>query len=187
MTALVFPYSLQEYIQALCNPECVREERLSPERLTLCQNLTEELEKEFLVCVFYKEDFVRLQGGEVTVIMALSKIQELVGVDKQPNGHVSNLEGPSDNIEQKVKEFITLGFEEKDIRSVIERAGPHVSQDDLMTKLFKMKKPGPPAGFQEPPVARTPTGPELTSPSPLVNSDSGLRPVIIDGSNVAMR
>lgn len=182
----MFPYYLQEYIQALCNPECVREERLSPERLVLCQNLTEELEKEFLVCVSYKEDFVRLQGGEVTVIMALSKIQELVGVDWQPNGHISHPEGPSNKIEQKVKEFIALGFGEEAIRSVIERTGPHVSQDELMTKLLKMKK-APPSGFQEPPVARTPTGAELASPPPLVNLDSGLRPVIIDGSNVAMR
>ena len=180
----------------------MREESLCPEKLALCRNLTEELEKEFLVCVTYGRDHVRLQGGEVKVILALSKIQEIVGADGHPNGlgadgavsyteqladkekwtaqSGSHPNGPKTKTENKVKGFVALGFEENAVRRVIEKYGPQLSEDELMTKIFRMKK--------EAPVPRTPIAEELTTPPPLVNSvDQRLRPVIIDGSNVAMR
>lgn len=167
------------------------------------------MEKEFLVRVTYSRDYVRLQGSEVKVIMTLSKIQELVGEDSQridygdeATFHTeqpadkekwtmhsgSHPEGLNAKIEKKVEDFVALGFGEDAVRSVIKKSGPQLSQDELMTKLLQMKKACPQGGSQDPPVARTPTAAELTPPPPLVNStDQRLRPVIIDGSNVAMR
>ena len=153
---------------------------------------------------------MRLQGSEVKVIMTLSKIQELVGEDSHHSDYCadestfhteqpadkerwtthsgSHPEGPNAKIEKKVQDFIALGFGEDAIRSVIEKSGPQLSQDELMTKLLQMKKACPQGGSQDPPVPRTPSAAELTPPPPLVNStDQRLRPVIIDGSNVAMR
>lgn len=183
----------------------MREERLSPEKLALCHNLTEELEKEFLVHVTYGRDYMQLQGSEVKVIMALSKVQELRCPERHPNGlepdvtafHTeqtadrwaahsgSHSNRPNAKIEKKVNEFVSLGFEEDAIRSVIEKSGSQLSHEELMTKLLQMKKPNPHGGSL---VSRTPTIAEPTPPPPIVNpTDQRLRPVIIDGSNVAMR
>ena len=76
-------------------------------------------------------------------------------------------------LHKRVNQYVQLGFPVEQVKAVIESLGPTASENDVMSRLVLMKsaKPAPP----------------LVVSSSLGLSKEGLRPIVIDGSNVAMK
>ncbi len=83
--------------------------------------------------------------------------------------------------EQKIQYFVTLDYPREKVEAVLTSLGPEASDNDVLSRLVKVCSRRPlsdsrPRGFSG----------ELLQPSPA--KDSGrLRPIVIDGSNIAMR
>lgn len=87
----------------------------------------------------------------------------------------------------RVEFALKLGYNEKLVQAALHKIGSNPSQNELLAELIKL-------GAQNPRVAESPSAspPEETPGHPgdsllAENAGSQLRPVVIDGSNVAMR
>uniref|UniRef100_A0A182M148 C3H1-type domain-containing protein n=1 Tax=Anopheles culicifacies TaxID=139723 RepID=A0A182M148_9DIPT len=105
----------------------------------------------------------------------------------------------SPGYQQRVEFALKLGYTEKLVQAALQRLGPNPAQNELLAELIKLgSQPGAKCGseFTEHHGAGESgglgLGAELTTsvtgpggPSSMVNEES-LRPIVIDGSNVAM-
>ena len=86
----------------------------------------------------------------------------------------SYVEKEIDTRSQKlVAQYVKLGFPVEQVQSVIESLGPSASENDIMSRLVKINPARP--------------SPSLQFEKIQVPSKEGLRPIVIDGSNVAMK
>lgn len=85
---------------------------------------------------------------------------------------------------KRIQQFISLGFQAEQVESVIESLGPDASDNDIMARLVKLT----PTPEKCSPVRNTSSRPSTGEfvPQPAMNRE-GLRPIVIDGSNVAMK
>ncbi len=72
-------------------------------------------------------------------------------------------------LHQRINQYVQLGFPVDQVKGVIESLGPNASENDIMSRLVINSYPKP-------------NLPLITGPS-----KEGLRPIVIDGSNVAMK
>ncbi|XP_033164780.1 endoribonuclease ZC3H12A [Drosophila mauritiana] len=93
-------------------------------------------------------------------------------------------QSPSRTTERQNLEFAKkLGYSEQSIHSALTRLGSEAKQNELLAELIKLTADAPrPAHIGGSPSAVTST---LSSPTG-VNNSSGLRHIVIDGSNVAL-
>lgn len=75
---------------------------------------------------------------------------------------------------KRINKYVMLGFPVEQVQNVIESLGPHASENDIMSRLN----------------SRNPSTKSSVPPTANVSetlSKEGLRPIVIDGSNVAMK
>lgn len=73
---------------------------------------------------------------------------------------------------RRINKYVMLGFPVEQVQSVIESLGPHASENDVMSRLISVN----------------PSNKSTLPPTVVENlSKEGLRPIVIDGSNVAMK
>lgn len=107
-------------------------------------------------------------------------------------------EASAAELQMKVDFFRKLGYSSTEIHSVLQKLGVQADTNTVLGELVKHGsaaepecQASPDPGHQLPLVPRgggTPKAPTLEPPSPEENKEgSDLRPVVIDGSNVAMR
>ena len=87
----------------------------------------------------------------------------------------------------RLEYFTRLGFEEDVVRSTLHRLGSSAIQDELLAELIKLKKSNPDS--QSSCSNKTPEGHRTLSASasaPASNGSPNWRPIVIDGSNVAI-
>ena len=115
---------------------------------------------------------------------------------------------PPDPQPSKVERFLKLGYTHRDIHRVLQSLKPDAQTNDILEELIKTspRTAAQPASLPTPAPSSTPRlvarGCSLTDPGPRAPSPrapsprktpakahpgSGFRPVVIDGSNVAMR
>ena len=88
----------------------------------------------------------------------------------------------SSHREQKIQYFISLNFPREKIEAVVNSMGPWAEYDDILQRLTTLNV------TSSRPLASLQKSREYTDTGePLLNSNATLRPVVIDGSNVAMR
>ena len=85
---------------------------------------------------------------------------------------------------KRIQQFISLGFQAEQVESVIESLGPDASDNDIMARLVKLTPTPEKCSPVRTTSSRPPTGEFV--PQPTINRE-GLRPIVIDGSNVAMK
>lgn len=94
--------------------------------------------------------------------------------------------------EQKIEFFVRLGFPQEKVEAVLESLGPDTMDDDILARLVKVSSRSPASTGQKVKNLSNsrPRGysgePLLSTPVP-AKDPSILRPVVVDGSNVAMR
>lgn len=88
---------------------------------------------------------------------------------------------------------LKLGYAEEQIQSVLNKLGPESLINDILAELVRLGNKGDSEGqvnlsllVPQRPSSREIASPELSLEDEIDNSDN-LRPVVIDGSNVAMR
>ncbi|CAL8312515.1 unnamed protein product [Lota lota] len=128
------------------------------------------------------------------------KARRLLLRDSPPESHPSS-PGPSDPPDpqpRKVERFLKLGYAHRDIHRVLQSLKPDAQTNDILEELIKTSLPTPTSSSTPRLVARgcsladpSPRAPSLLAPSPrktLAKADqsNSFRPVVIDGSNVAM-
>lgn len=95
----------------------------------------------------------------------------------------------------KFEYFTKLGFEEDVVKTTLHRLGPEAIQDDLLAELIKLKKSNPDAqsccnnNNNNNNSNKTPDGHRTLTAScsaPASNGSPNWRPIVIDGSNVAI-
>ncbi|EAA43225.5 AGAP001272-PB [Anopheles gambiae str. PEST] len=108
----------------------------------------------------------------------------------------------SPGYQQRVEFALKLGYTEKLVQAALQRLGPNPAQNELLAELIKLgSQPGAKGGNEftidchghgdtgglglAPELATAASGAAGVGPSSLVNEES-LRPIVIDGSNVAM-
>ena len=94
--------------------------------------------------------------------------------------------------EQRIEFFVRLGFLREKVEAVLESLGPDTMDDDILARLVKVSSRSPSSTGQKVKNLNNsrPRGcsgePLLSTPVP-AKDPSLLRPIVIDGSNVAMR
>lgn len=94
--------------------------------------------------------------------------------------------------EQKIEFFVRLGFPQEKVEAILESLGLDTMDDDILARLVKVSSRSPASTGQKVKSLSNsrPRGysgePLLSTPVP-AKDPSILRPVVIDGSNVAMR
>uniref|UniRef100_A0A182PRR3 C3H1-type domain-containing protein n=1 Tax=Anopheles epiroticus TaxID=199890 RepID=A0A182PRR3_9DIPT len=106
----------------------------------------------------------------------------------------------SPGYQQRVEFALKLGYTEKLVQAALQRLGPNPAQNELLAELIKLgSQPGAKGGNEftidhggdtgslglTADLTASVTGVAGVGPSSLVNEES-LRPIVIDGSNVAM-
>jgi hypothetical protein len=86
-------------------------------------------------------------------------------------------------------EFATkLGYSAENIELVLQNLGPNAGQDQVLSELIKLGKNSKQGGQQN--ASRTKSN-QWTTPTLVLNQDADLkpklRPIVIDGSNIAMQ
>ena len=88
---------------------------------------------------------------------------------------------------EKVQYYVRLGFPQEIVESTIASLGPGAHDNDIMHRLNMRGAVAPPP---RPVVITEETTPPGPAPTPVVDgilSSPNLRPIVVDGSNVAMR
>ncbi|KAF7215326.1 probable ribonuclease ZC3H12C [Nothobranchius furzeri] len=137
---------------------------------------------------------------------------DLVRLDLAPspfsgNTSQSGSSPPSDPVSDyrtKVEFALKLGYSENLVLLVLKKLGPHALINDILGELVKlgtrteMEQPRGPTASQSPSSSLACSSSsssssnssldccQLLSPSPLLDGKDNLRPVVVDGSNVAM-
>lgn len=94
--------------------------------------------------------------------------------------------------EQRIEFFVRLGYLREKVEAVLESLGPDTMDDDILARLVKVSSRSPSSTGQKVKNLSNsrPRGysgePLLSTPVP-AKDPSLLRPIVIDGSNVAMR
>lgn len=101
-----------------------------------------------------------------------------------------SLRGVDSHREQRISYFVQLGYPREKVEGVVESLGPAATEDDILSRLVKMSgniHSAEQRGRLSHSRLRGFSGePMLSRPTP-VRDPSILRPIVIDGSNVAMR
>jgi len=113
---------------------------------------------------------------------------------KSTRSEVAGFMSPDTNPqkEQKIEFFVRLGFPQEKVEAVLESLGLDTMDDDILARLVKVSSRSPASTGQKVKSLSNsrPRGcsgePLLSTPVP-AKDPSILRPVVIDGSNVAMR
>lgn len=96
--------------------------------------------------------------------------------------------------EKRIAQFIELGFPQDKIQATFDSLGRNASDNDVMERLVIIHPPQERPLVPRPPAAVTvvdrsppqvPVGRDV--PRPGIGCGGGLRPIVIDGSNVAMK
>ena len=103
-------------------------------------------------------------------------------IEHQRDADVISRGVDSSHREQTVHYFLSLNFPRERIETVVDSMGPLAETDDILKRLnsLHVTTPRPVATLS---VSRNYT----TDGEPVLNSNAALRPVVIDGSNIAMR
>lgn len=99
---------------------------------------------------------------------------------RDPNSSSSS-SSPSSLIQyqKRVKQFVELGYPQDKVEMVVKSLGVEASDNDIMARLVSIHVPRPPITTGGAPSSSVSSKPE----API----AGLRPIVIDGSNIAMR
>lgn len=116
-------------------------------------------------------------------------------VQPQPEASVAAAAGdsPVSDCRSKVEFALKLGYSEELVLLVLRKLGPNALINDVLGELVKLgtKKEVEAQGGPTASAASTASSPlnsyRLLCPTQLLNDKENLRPVVVDGSNVAMR
>lgn len=110
------------------------------------------------------------------------------------------IEPDSEELQLRVEFFRKLGYSSNEVKAALKKLGLNTDTNSVLGELVRNRTTAAPsmsdgdernAGTQMDPLLPQSwvTGPSRVSPQPKEqkNTDSELRPVVIDGSNVAMR
>lgn len=180
---------MQDYIESLCRPESLADVSCSAQ---LVRPLFEEypntlrrdaIERDFGIVLKSNSRGIRVQGKQSSVRSCLVKLQELLeamsrdmgvgGTGPSVHPHVQSRDGHSTtppNLAQKLVQFESLGYPKQAVESVLCSLGGGASDNDIIARLMKVTSHTQ-ASVSNPPTTNQP----------------GLRPIVVDGSNVAMR
>ena len=168
----------------MCSPEYVLREKF--QESLLAEHFTGlqcQLERSYSVICAHKTNFVEIRGSEQNVKAAFMELQRMLeqGVSTSSIEPVlqrgTACSGPSE--EEVIADCVKIGYSESIVKAHINRIGPRPSFNDVMTLLIQGNSSTTQPNSR---VERT-----ATPPSSLPLATPTLRPIIIDGSNVAMR
>ena len=107
------------------------------------------------------------------------------------SNHLISRNSPPPVNRQKVEYYVRLGYPQEIVESTISSMGPAAHDNDIMNRLIKRgavaspnrsvvipEEPTPPASVMVAPVGAVERPPQ---------NSQNLRPIVVDGSNVAMR
>lgn len=132
-------------------------------------------------------------------------LEKLQSPSKTPTAETTNDPSPSmPKLSQRVKQFVELGYPQDKVEMVVGSLGEDASDNDIMARLVAIHRPSSTASNNSTgPSSNNPTNSStgtksdhhsssLVAPSPShhstgMQSREGLRPIVIDGSNIAMR
>ena len=178
--------------------------------------LRDAIEKEYQTLVLPSADGgILVQGSESAVSFTITRLQSLMDTLKQQQmtskEHELNDLNAVDNIsnslllvgisrskkeitppssprtsrrQKRVKQFVDLGYPKDKVEMVIESLG-EASDNDIMARLVSIHSSydvKPPTVHSKPPEITQPVHVPLS-----INHNERLRPIVIDGSNIAMR
>jgi hypothetical protein len=103
-------------------------------------------------------------------------------IEQQKDGDVVSRGVDSSHREQTIHYFLRLNFPQERIETVVDSMGPWADTDDILKRLNSLHVTSP-----RPVAILSSSRNYTTDGEPVLNSNVALRPVVIDGSNVAMR
>lgn len=95
----------------------------------------------------------------------------------------------STRLQKRVKQFVDLGYPREKVEMAMRSLGDSASDNDIMARLVSIHSSYDPKSLSKVPPKPQPTeqGNQHQLPPLALNQRDGLRPIVIDGSNIAMR
>ena len=134
-------FSLQNYIQALTNPEEENVVEFPPSLIKILGPRTDEhfkLEFEYGVVIRFPQDAkAKIGGSAMNVMLATSKLEVLIAQLSSNPTQAEKPAEPKDN--RALKEFaLKLGYEEEQINMVFEKFGYSIDKNTFLNKLITL-------------------------------------------------
>lgn len=107
-------------------------------------------------------------------------ILEMIKSDIEKDGHVLPRCADSSQREQAIQHFISLNFPREKVEAVVNSMDVGAEYDDILRRLNTLTGSRPVSNLS---ISR----PYTHGGEPMLSSNATLRPIVIDGSNVAMR
>ena len=137
-------FTLQNYIQALTNPEKENVVAFPSSLIKILGPRTNEhfkLESEYGVVIRFPQDTkAKIGGSTMNVMLATSKLEALIAQLSSNATEAEKPAQPKDN--RALKEFaLKLGYEEEQINMVFEKFGYSIDQNTFLNKLITLTGP----------------------------------------------